>query len=166
VIPELLPSGELPPGVHPATWDEITSRYGLTRQRRRLLVGLLEAAHILKTAGSRWLLINGSFVTSKPRPADIDVCYDDKADQGKKEQFFESLYRLEPVFFDFQNGRKRQKERFGCEFFPESSIADPITGKTYREFFQFDRNDEAKGILLLDLVGLITEKEESINDSE
>lgn len=41
MIPPFDPAGgNLPPGVHPATWDEIVARYGSTPHRLRLLAGL------------------------------------------------------------------------------------------------------------------------------
>jgi hypothetical protein len=75
-----MPNGELPPGIHRAGWDEIITRYGIAPQRLRLLAGFLEAALLFKAVGSRWILLNGSFVSSKHQPNDIDACYDDQID--------------------------------------------------------------------------------------
>lgn len=56
------------------------------------------------------------------------------------------------MFFDFDYERAAQKARFGAEFFP-AQVPEGITGKTFLEFFQVDRDTgEPKGIieLLLD----------------
>ena len=58
VIPPFDPAtGNLPAGVHDATWDEFVARYGHTSHRLRLLAGL-------KTANGKYDLIQPSeFVT-------------------------------------------------------------------------------------------------------
>jgi len=76
-------------------------------------------------------------------PNDIDVCWD---------IYGVNADALDAVFFDFDNGRAAQKARFGAEFFP-AQVPEGLTGKTFLEFFQVDKNTgQAKGIieLLLD----------------
>ncbi len=41
MIPEFDPAGNLPAGIHEATWHEIATRYGGTAHRRRLLDPIL-----------------------------------------------------------------------------------------------------------------------------
>ena len=88
------------------------------------------------------MYINGSFVTSKERPNDIDVCWDiDGVDPDA----------LDLVFFDFDDGRAAQKARFGAEFFP-AQAPEGVTGRTFLEFFQVDKQTgEPKGIIELRL---------------
>lgn len=85
--------------------------------------------------------IDGSFVTAKKSPKDIDVCWDvDGVD----------AISLDSVFFEFDNARSAQKARFGAEFFPAQA---PQRLKTFLDFFQIDKETgEPKGIieLLLD----------------
>ena len=109
MIPEFTADGLLPQGVHPATLEEVLERFGGNDRREQLLTGLTEALRLLRAAGCRRVYINGSFVTSKERPNDIDVCWDiDGVDADA----------LDPVFFDFDDGRAAQKACFGSEFFP------------------------------------------------
>ena len=103
MIPDLTADGLLPKGVHPATLEEVIERFGGNEQRRKLLKGLTEALILLRSAGCRRVFINGSFVTSKQRPNDIDVCWDIAGVDPDA---------LDPVFFDFDNGRAAQKARF------------------------------------------------------
>lgn len=145
MIPEFNDNGNLPPGLHTADWGEIRSRFGWTTRRRELLDGLMAALELLRQAGCRQVFINGSFVTSKENPGDIDVAWDpDGVDVDR-------LLEVEPVFGDFEDRRAAQKAKFGCEFFPSSSSAD-LVGNTFLEFFQIDKETGArKGIVVLAL---------------
>ena len=92
--------------------------------------------------GCRTAYVDGSFVTAKPLPMDFDACW---AIDGVDAD------RLDPVFLDFSNSRARQKARFGGEFFP-ADLPEGITGKTFLEFFQTDKETGApKGIVAIDL---------------
>ena len=116
-------------------------RFGGNGQRRKLLRGLKEALDLLRDAGCRRVYLDGSFVTDKESPNDIDVCWDvDGVDPMS----------LDSVFFDFDNLRAAQKAKFGAEFFPAQA---PQRLKTFLDFFQIDKEaGEPKGIieLLLD----------------
>lgn len=145
MIPGFENTGNLPPGVHVAAWDELAERFGWTSRRRELLEGLQAALGLLREAGCRRAFVNGSFVTDKDEPGDIDVAWDPEGVDVDR------LLELEPVFGDFSCRRAAQKEKFGCEFFPSSFNAD-FVGNTFLEFFQIDRETEArKGIVALDL---------------
>src|SRR5437660_1433090 len=101
-------SGNLPPGIHEATWNELVTRFGRTARRRRLLEGLGRALQALRQAGCRRVYINGSFVTAKRVPGDFDGCWDsDGVDPD----------RLDPVLLDFTNFRAAQKAKYGGELF-------------------------------------------------
>ena len=140
MIPDFDADGLLPQGIYPATLEEVTERFGGNRRRRELLKGLGEALSLLRSAGCRRIFINGSFVTSKQHPNDIDVCWDVAGVDPDA---------LDPVFFDFDDGRAAQKARFGAEFFP-AQVPEGLTGKTFLEFFQVDKQTgEAKGIIEL-----------------
>lgn len=142
MIPQLNADGLLPYGIHPATLEEVTERFGGNERRRGLLKGLREALTLLRAAGCRRVFIDGSFVTSKQHPNDIDVCWDISGVDPDA---------LDPVFFDFENGRAAQKARFRAEFFP-AQVPEGVTGKTFLEFFQVDKQTgEPKGIIELEL---------------
>jgi hypothetical protein len=73
MIPDFNDDGYLPPGSHPATLEEIASRFGqepeLRRAQAESLGWLLD---VVKRAGVRRLIIDGSFVTDKWEPNDVD----------------------------------------------------------------------------------------------
>lgn len=141
MIPEFDSRGLLPEGVFRTDWQEIVKRFGSNLRRRQLLKRLKEALDLLAAAGCRRVYLDGSFVTAKKWPNDIDVCWDvDGVD----------AISLDDVFFDFDNGRAAQKARFGAEFFPAQA---PQRLKTFLDFFQIDKETgRPKGIveLLLD----------------
>jgi uncharacterized protein DUF6932 len=97
---------------------------------------------LLKTAGCHSVYVDGSFASTKPEPGDFDACW---AIEGV------DIEKLDPVFLDFSNSRVRQKNRFLGEFFP-AELPEGISGKTFLEFFQTDKETGAlKGILAIDL---------------
>ena len=73
-IPPFRPDGYLPEGIHQSTEAEATFRFGTqTRRRRRLTLRLRRWIELGRTIGVRRLLVDGSFVTSKPEPDDVDA---------------------------------------------------------------------------------------------
>ena len=144
MIPDFEPDGNLPPGIHWATWDEISHRFGATPWRRRLLTGLRSAVENLRLAGCRTVYLDGSFVSAKSEPGDFDACW---------EEHGVNVVMLDPVLKTFSGGRAAQKAKFGGEFFPASAVAD-TDGDAFLEFFQTDKHTGArKGIVALDLGG-------------
>ena len=142
MIPDFTAHGLLPEGVHPATLEEVLERFGGNERRNKLLAGLVEALRLLRAAGCRRVYINGSFVTSKELPNDIDVCWDIEGVDADA---------LDPVFFEFDNGRAAQKARFGAEFFP-AQVPEGITGRAFLDFFQVNKQTgEPKGIIEIEL---------------
>jgi hypothetical protein len=77
--PKLLPdfdsSGDLPPGVHRATLNEVLQRFGTAGGQRGVCT--LRLSHVYELAqrtGHLWrFVIFGSYVTAEPNPNDIDV---------------------------------------------------------------------------------------------
>lgn len=119
----------------------MVERFGITPWRRQLLEGLKGALDSLENAGCRRAYIDGSFVTRKADPGDFDGCWEAAGVDPDK---------LDPVLLEFENLREAQKTKFLGELFPAESGADP-DGTTFLEFFQRDRNGEAKGIIGVDL---------------
>jgi uncharacterized protein DUF6932 len=67
-IPPFRADGYLPEGVHQATEAEITFRFGAqSRRRQRLTLRLRRWIELGRAIGAERLLVDGSFVTAKPR---------------------------------------------------------------------------------------------------
>ncbi len=138
-------SGNLPPGIHEATWSDILLRYGSTPHRLRLLAGLQAALASLRQAGCMRAYLDGSFVTDKNEPNDFDACWEMVGVD------FDLLDQEIPVLLDWSRKREAQKATFGGELFIAESAADPW-GTPYLEFFQRDRDSgQPKGIVALNL---------------
>lgn len=143
MIPAFQNNGNLPPGIHSSLWDELDKRYGISPYRLMLLKGLKTACVHLKFAGCQRLFLDGSFVTTKTIPGDYDALWDTTGVDIDK------LVRAEPLFFDFSNKRQKQKQKYLGEFFPAQQ-KEGITGKTFLEFFQTDKDSgDPKGIIEL-----------------
>jgi hypothetical protein len=80
-------------------------------------------------------------VTSKEFPNDYDVCWNPiDVDPGK----------LDPTFLDFSNKRKKQKAKYGGEFFLTTVRADG--SHLFIEYFQTDKESgQNKGIICINL---------------
>lgn len=143
--PSFQTNGNLPAGIHTATWQEVDESLGFNERRQKLFAGLREACQILKQAGCAKIYIDGSFATSKEYPGDFDVCWEDDTVD------FKFLKQLDPVLLDFTQKRAAQKAKYGGELFPSSAQADFISGKTFLEFFQEDRDGNPKGIVAIEL---------------
>ena len=72
-IPKFRADDYLPEGLHLASEAEIIFRFGSSTRRRRLLtIRLRRWIELARLVGGQRLLIDGSFVTSKSEPHDID----------------------------------------------------------------------------------------------
>jgi len=73
-IPKFRADGYLPEGLYNAVENEVTFRFGASsRQRRRLALRLRRWIELARLVGGLRLLVDGSFVTAKAEPADIDA---------------------------------------------------------------------------------------------
>lgn len=73
-IPQLRADGYLPEGLYLASEAEVLFRFGSpTRRRIRLALRLRLWVELARQVGGRQLLIDGSFVTGKENPNDIDA---------------------------------------------------------------------------------------------
>jgi hypothetical protein len=74
MIPDFRDDGYLPDGLHMATEADVTFRFGSsTPRRRRLILRLRRWLELSRLTGARRFLVDGSFVTAKEEPNDIDA---------------------------------------------------------------------------------------------
>jgi hypothetical protein len=74
MIPEFRDDGYLPVGVHVATEAEVTFRFGTaTPRRRRLALRFRRWIELSRSVRAKRLFVDGSFVTAKPDPNDVDA---------------------------------------------------------------------------------------------
>lgn len=143
MIPEYDSKGNLPPGVHSTSWEELVERYGYNDSRRDQLEGLKAALANLKTAGCKRVYLNGSFITKKEMPGDYDLCWEPK---GVDDSLIDPLFILTRHVLP---PRKEQKAKYLGEILitvPHPAVFDTLS------YFQIDdRTGDAKGILSIDL---------------
>jgi hypothetical protein len=73
-IPAFRYDGYLPAGLHGASEEEVVARLGQSTSKREYLLGrLLRWLELARAVGARRLFINGSFVTDKAEPGDVDA---------------------------------------------------------------------------------------------
>jgi hypothetical protein len=141
MIPTPNALGELPPGIHTATLAEVETVFATTPRRRRLFEGLRRAVQNLQAAGVCRVFIDGSFVTTKADPNDVDGCW-----EGDDV----NVDLLDPVFLDFSQARRAMKAKYGVDFFL-ATWQEAGSGLTFLAFFQRNRADDPKGIVQLEL---------------
>ena len=137
-------NGNLPEGVHLATWQEVQETFAFNPRRQELLSDLKRACESLKQAACPRIYIGGSFVTNKEFPGDFDVCWADETVD------IERLEEIDPVLLDLTNKRAAQKAKYGGELFP-ASLTEGSSKKKFLDFFQTARNGEPQGIIAVDL---------------
>ena len=145
MIPELQEDGNLPPGIHKATWAEVEQRFGTDAHRKRLLAGFNAMLKKLAAAGCKRVFLDGSFVGRKVIPSDFDALWDMLGVDLHK------LFITEPLFWELANSRAAQKAKYLGEMFP-ADFTEGSSGRTFLEFFQVDKQTGlAKGIVEIDL---------------
>jgi hypothetical protein len=74
MLPAFDANGNLPPGIHRCTVDEIVARLGAGSPERQVETSqLVEFVRWARQAGVRRLLVDGSYTTSKAAPNDVDL---------------------------------------------------------------------------------------------
>lgn len=108
-------------------------------KRSEMMLGLME------NCGIKRVYVDGSFVTDKDRPGDIDGCYD--IPLGATDASLRPMY---PIWPWNPANRAMSKTMFGIELAP-SRFPATTTGQPYLEFFQKDREGNPRGVVLIEL---------------
>jgi hypothetical protein len=132
-IPPFRPDGYLPEGIHLCTEAEATFRFGTqSRRRRRLIVRLRRWIELARAIGALRLLVDGSFVTAKAEPDDVDaVLFVPQNFSELVAQEDEAALELEEMFLT------RQPE----ELFPDE---DESVWQGWCEFFSRTRESDKR----------------------
>jgi len=146
-IPELDNEGFLPPGVHDCTLDEIRERFGRCQNSdcRPRLYGKLETfvSETRRANLAASLIVNGSFITAKSEPRDIDLVVVLPADHNFGAD-------LGPDGYNTVSSRRVAK-RYGFDILVAAE--GTIAWQKFVELFQRvkERADRKKGLLRLEL---------------
>jgi predicted nucleotidyltransferase len=104
-LPNLNHEGELPEGVHPAAIDEVVAQFGSGTEQRMIATEHLKRIYQLvkETGHLQQLLIFGSYITSKPKPNDVDVViiFDDDFDMAACSEEVKNLLNHQQAATEF-----------------------------------------------------------------
>jgi hypothetical protein len=138
MIPKFNNIGNLPVGVHDASWQEFCERFGYSEHRRKQIDGLMKGLIILKNYACNVVYVDGSFVTDKERPNDYDACWEFNINM---DVYLDAFYYYNPEFF--AETSDEMKGKYLGEFHQASALLQK---------FQTDkRTGERKGIIRLKL---------------
>jgi hypothetical protein len=141
-IPSFRADGYLPEGLFLTSEAEVTFRFGAsTPRRRRLTLRLRRWIELTRLVGAKRLLVDGSFVTARGEPNDVDAVVFLPADFEKQvEQGMESALELEGMLLT-----RRPEEIFAAE--------DDVDWNEWVEFFSRTREADGrrKGLVEIEL---------------
>ena len=139
-IPGFDEFGNLPPGVYPVTLEEVERRFAWNPVRQELFAGLKRALRQMAFAGVERVWLGGGFISDSEAPRDVDGCW------GRGPGT--NLAALDPAFLSGDGPAMRR--RYGVDFF-----TDTPGPYMYVDFFQQDRDGNPRGILLIEIGGMI-----------
>ena len=129
MIPDFDDLGNLPPGVHRATLDEVIARFGWQSEVRRTLAESLKwLMDLVRKAGGARLIVNGSFVTEKLEPNDVDCVVLTTAEYPRDPAAAAELLK-------------------GLPFMGIQLEAEGLFDVFVDEVFSYDRDDNPKGMV-------------------
>lgn len=142
MIPAFTDRGTLPPGIHPATMEEIRTRFArFKRSNRRIRLfnhfeAYVETAQTTNVVECLYLV--GSYVTNKDEPQDIDLLIvfpEELVFQGIRPAEYNLIHK---------NGIRRA---FGSSIDGQPVQANSPLAEEMFQFFQSDREGEPIGIV-------------------
>jgi hypothetical protein len=140
-LPDFNTNGDLPPGVHRASWPEVMERFGEKAGQREVCTRRL--AHIYELARRtdclQRLVIFGSYVTAKGNPNDVDVIL-----------IMDDAFRLEnsPMESRALFDHAVAQARYGASIFwmrPALLIGETV--EQFIEYWQIKRGGGQRGIV-------------------
>ncbi|GAA4171900.1 DUF6932 family protein [Sphingobacterium ginsenosidimutans] len=143
-------TGLLVPGEHKLTIEEFEKIFVYNDKRQQIYNGFRKLMTVFREIGCSHLYADGSFVTKKPYPGDIDVCWHMHDDIGPK---IAQLTKLKAICSPiFELDRKFIKDEFCADVFPANQM-EGGSGIMFKDFFQKDKHtNESKGIVIIELL--------------
>jgi hypothetical protein len=121
------------------TYEEFVQHFGTNQQRMEQIQNSLPYFRIFHSCGCRIVYVDGSFVSKKKYPEDIDICFDITGIQEEK------IIRVFPKFLDVnERGRIRRDQK--CHIFTFTQEDTELF-----DLLNIDRDDNSKGLVILDL---------------
>jgi hypothetical protein len=120
MIPDCNDDGYLPAGIHPATLDEIADRFGRESELRQAQMESVRwLVDLARRAGVRRIVVNGSFVTNKLEPNDVDcvllIGSDFPKDDGAEAELLAGLPFINMELVDLQAFQQFTERTFATD---------------------------------------------------
>jgi hypothetical protein len=145
MIPNFDPDGNLPPGIHPATIKEVEAKFATNFKRKVIFEGLLRLIDDLRKIGCSIIYLDGSYITTKELPGDMDICWDNTGID------LYNAFAIMPVLWDLDPPRREQQHLYTADIFP-ANIIEASSRKYFIDFFQCDKNSGSpKGIIQIEI---------------
>lgn len=107
-IPDFADGLNLPPGVHPCTWEELVTRFCNGMRRQALCERMQRLFQQARDCGFVQVIVGGSFPTAKQEPGDFDIAWIVHPGVNKDAMSPDCLKLVES---------EKSKDRFGCDVF-------------------------------------------------
>lgn len=144
MIPPFTIEGYLPPGIHLTTIEEIETMFATNMKRKQIFQKLLILIADLKSIGCNVAYVDGSFVTTKERPKDVDVCWELIDDLS----YISYAKHNMPILWQFGTP---QQNKYMADIFP-ANLIEAGSKKKFLDFFQVIKFTKTpKGILKIEL---------------
>jgi hypothetical protein len=140
-LPDYAESGDLLPGIHPASLEEVVSRFGQGTAQRQAATDRLKQVHRL-ALGTGFLdrfIVFGSYVSDELEPNDVDVIL-----VMRNEFRSESCPAESAVLFD----HARADAELGASVFwvrPDMLLGEPL--EHFLEIWQTKRDGSKRGVV-------------------
>lgn len=145
MIPDFNEDGNLPAGIHPATLAEIEEKFASNLKRKGHFERLLLLIDDLKAIGCKIIYIDGSFISKRALPGDIDICWESIGVD------LNYAKRLMPILWDLGFPRYEQQRKYHADIFPTNCV-EGYSSRCFLDFFQLDKNTgNPKGIVKLEI---------------
>lgn len=140
-LPEFNEFGDLPAGVHPASFSEVVMRFGVGTAQRKAVTDRLQRVYKLAEATGHLdrMLLFGSYVTDVEQPNDVDLILVMRNDFRSEECPAESS-----VLFD----HARAHDELGASVFwvrPDMLLSEPL--EQFLAFWQTKRDGRRRGVV-------------------
>lgn len=142
MTPSFNRDGNLPEGIHKATYDEVKVRYGHNEHRKKLLDKMDLLLEKLLHAGCKQFFLDGSFISNKELPNDYDALLG-----------YEGLNvnLLDPIILQTPNAGL-VKEKYSCDLIP--CDVGGYSGDFWIDRFTIDKETgNRKGIIKISFTG-------------
>jgi len=147
-------TGLLIPGEHKLSIEEFEEAFVYNSKRKTIFNGFQKLLKIFREIACSHIYADGSFVTQKPLPGDIDVCWHMDTDSTIRQKQLETLFKLCPPLLLLNEKKNRDyiQQEFCADVFP-ANMQEGGSGLLFKDFFQKDKyTDTPKGIIVIDLI--------------